>query len=65
MQPPSAPSASPANTPSEDAWSAFRDSAPTSMAAPAATSPNRPISAAAATGSPHETPNTTDVTSTM
>ena len=64
MQPPSAPSARPANTPSDDAWSAFRLMAPTSMAAPAETRQNTRMIAAAASGSPHETLNTVAVSTT-
>src|SRR5262249_32631423 len=58
MQPPSAPSASPANTPIDDAWSPLRASAPTSIAAAADTRQNTATIAAAASGSPQETPNT-------
>ena len=65
MHPPSAPSASPMNTPSDPACSCVRAVAPTSIAAPAATSAKTITIAPAATGSPHVTPNRRLDTSTM
>ena len=65
MQPPRAPSARPMNTPRDPACSWLRASAPSSIAAPAATSANTMTIAPAATGSPHATPNSRLDTSTM